>query len=119
MRHNRKEVEMALQSILSEPVPVPDVEWAEGDHILWNANPRPEQRITLVNEGDLDLGRLFRRIGIQDSPLRSSFGIADVVEIGRRHELVRFLLAKPKMRDALRSLAVRHLPRKDSDKPTE
>ncbi|MFA4943042.1 MAG: hypothetical protein WC564_05410 [Patescibacteria group bacterium] len=56
---------------------------------FWDKEAR---KIKLINPGDFHLQKLLVTLGVQNSPLASSFGVSDRKEILRRQEISKFFL---------------------------
>lgn len=54
--------------------------------------------LKIVNKEDFLIGDFLKIIGLDNSPLRSSFGSSDSSEVLRRQEIVRFLHNNPRIR---------------------
>ena len=71
---------------------------------LWKQRFEEEDRLTIINEEDFPQNEILKSLGLDKSPLRSSFGICDAEEIKARHALVRFFLDHPEFFEWIRNL---------------
>ncbi len=65
------------------------------DVTLWSRDSEP---MKIINESDLLKSRLLRKLGIEQSPLVTSFGVRDGVEIERRQRTMKFLIENSNFR---------------------
>ncbi len=98
---------MDIQPILPPEIEYPDIPF-------WRTDIRREERFHVINADDLPTEMLLESLGLENSPLRESFGICVEDEIRRRHALCRFLHENPDLMDFIMREGVRTAPLPES-----
>lgn len=78
------------QICCSSRISYPEVE-------LWATDIADDDRLKIINPGDLPIDDILEGLGIGSSQLRQSFGITDPDEIKERQSILGFLLNNPKV----------------------